>query len=44
MYRVIRFLTYDAKFRIVLNLLKSPTLPDQIEPSGPGSGIKGIRL
>ncbi len=29
----------DAKVKILLILLKTPTLPDQIEPSGPGLGI-----
>ena len=29
-------LTHDAEIKNVLSLLKSPSLLDQIEPSGPG--------
>lgn len=36
MNRAIATLTHDAEIKSVLSLLKSPTLLDQIEPSGPG--------
>ena len=36
MNRAIVNLTHDAEIKSVLSLLESPTLLDQIEPSGPG--------
>ena len=36
MNRAIVNLTHDAEFKNVLSLLNSPSLLDQIEPSGPG--------
>ncbi len=35
---------FYAIIRILLGLYKSPALPDQIEPSGPGLGITGPKL
>lgn len=34
----------DAIIRILLGLYKSPALPDQIEPSGPGHRITESKL
>lgn len=36
MNRAIVNLTHDAEIKNVLSLFKSPSLLDQIEPSGPG--------
>ena len=44
MLKVIGDLTVDANVRIFLNLFSSPALPDQIKPSGPGSGTTSSKL
>jgi len=44
MYKMNIILRRDAIIRILLGLYKSPALPDQIEPSGPGSEITTIKL
>lgn len=44
MYKIRTRLTSDAKAMMILILLKSPTLPDQINPSGPGHRITIHRL
>jgi hypothetical protein len=36
MHKLIAHLTNDASVRIMLPLLHSPVLKDQIDPSGPG--------
>ena len=36
MHKMIAHLTNDASVRIMLSLLHSPGLEDQIDPSGPG--------
>jgi hypothetical protein len=38
------FLNRDAVIKIKLVLLKSPSLPDQINPSGPGLRITIAKL
>ena len=44
MHKLNIILRRDAIVRILLDLLKSPTLPDQILPSGPGLGITKSKL
>ena len=44
MHKINIILRRDAIIRILLGLYKSPALPDQIEPSGPGLGITGPKL
>lgn len=44
MYKMNIILRRDAIIRILLGLYKSPALPDQIEPSGPGLGITKSKL
>lgn len=44
MHKMNSILRRDAIIRILLGLYKSPALPDQIEPSGPGHRITESKL
>ena len=44
MNKTSRLIKAEAVILILLSLLKSPALPDPINPSGPGMRFKGIGM